>query len=61
MIHYKALQSNRRNAVHRLRRAEMPNEKGTRMMEKNLVLTGWGYPEYVAAAAVALKAVALQL
>ena len=25
-------------------------------MEKNLVLTGWGYPEYVAAAAVALKA-----
>ena len=25
-------------------------------MEKNLILTGWGYPEYVAAAAVALKA-----
>jgi len=25
-------------------------------MEKNLILTGWGYPEYVAAAAAALKA-----
>ncbi len=25
-------------------------------MEKNLILTGWGYPEYVAAAAIALKA-----
>jgi len=25
-------------------------------MEKNLILTGWGYPEYVAAAAVALRA-----
>ena len=25
-------------------------------MEKNLILTGWGYPEYVVSAAVALKA-----
>ncbi len=25
-------------------------------MEKNLILTGWGYPEYVASAAIALKA-----
>ncbi len=25
-------------------------------MKKNLILTGWGYPEYVAAAAIALKA-----
>ena len=25
-------------------------------MEKNLILTGWGIPEYVAAAAVAFKA-----
>ena len=33
-------------------------KEGERNVEKsgNLILTGWGYPEYVAAAAVALKA-----
>ena len=56
MIHCRALQSNRRNTTRRLPREALPHEKGKRTMEGNLILTGWGYSEYVAAAAVALKA-----